>query len=1176
MITVRNSVSFFILLILQVVFCFTAIGQQATTQAPSLSTVIPPSPTAAALGKYGEIPVSLYTGVPNISIPLYEIQEGDIKLPISLSYHASGIKVEEVASNVGLGWSLNAGGVITRTVRGLPDDDIAGYLNKENAIMQYKYINGLLNSAEKLSYEKNVAYRRLDSEPDLFNFNVSAGITGQFFIQYIPNDPQNITEGKYQVFFTSHTDIKVEYQIQDNTKAIIAWIITSSQGAKFFFDKKERTIIEFTGTKSSPSIAISSWFLSNITSKSNNQVDIEYDDYIYEANQGLTYYWNYIYKVYPEGISCTSCQNKRNQSQSITTVYGQKIRRIISSTTSIIFNYTNNRQDMPHLITPNEKQQGEINSIDIINQEGTYIKKYNLDYIVTGKLLLKKLIEINKNNNKQLPYLFDYYSSVPLTEPSSLDYYNQDHWGYFNNNPWAYLKTLSPYIISEDGRSFDGAERSPDAERVKTGVLTKITYPTGGSTLFTYESNKYNGANIPQTMDACKLARDNANTSIGSSHKSHNDNGSLNNPEKKYLFTLNKSVYAYITLSVYTSTETQRASVYVRKVGNGESIIGVSCPKVRLGEPRCQETKALCLFFEEGEYEVNLLAKGSLGETEWAEAAFNLQYIDESLVTINTNKDYIGGGLRIKNIKDTDQTGTIREKNYSYTTKTSNNIEKSSGVLPSLPYYIRYEVISFSGAGCNGISGECLYITSLAHSQVALSAIQGSYVTYSEVTVEYDKNGKEVYYYTTPLDYPIEGDILEFPYPPPVYDTWRYGLLKEKQTYSSQNGTYRLIKKELNDYDFYYKSIMPLMKIIEHFPVFSSISNIYSAPYIIRSGNANLVKSTFYDYSLNNLNVSAAISQTVHTGYSDKFTMPILSNSKNSNQSKLNSLYSYVLDYTFSSTPPTQDWAKGIKLLQDKHIIVPVIEQLQVKEINGQNYVVAGQLVEYYADKPLQKAIWVLELDNPILESQFVKSTIDANNNFVYDSRYVKRIDFEQYDSKGNLLQQRKTGDVPTSYLWGYNQTLPVAQVVNAATNEVFYTSFETESLAGIQADASKAKTGSKYFIGSYQPAFTIPNNRKYVISYFREASAGNWKYIKEDYTPNYTIPTDTIDEVRIYPADAVMSTMTYTPLIGKTSETDANGITTYYEYDSFNRLYLIRDDKRNIVQKIDYKYYND
>src|SRR5438105_4637203 len=80
------------------------------------------SPTAAALAKYGDIPVSYYTGTPQISVPIYTVKSKTLQLPVSLSYHASGMKVQECAGWVGSGFALNAGGMITRTVNGAPDD----------------------------------------------------------------------------------------------------------------------------------------------------------------------------------------------------------------------------------------------------------------------------------------------------------------------------------------------------------------------------------------------------------------------------------------------------------------------------------------------------------------------------------------------------------------------------------------------------------------------------------------------------------------------------------------------------------------------------------------------------------------------------------------------------------------------------------------------------------------------------------------------------------------------------------------------------------------------------------------------------------------------------------------------------------------------------------------------
>src|SRR5688572_19544164 len=58
------------------------------------------------------MPVSEYTGIPNISIPLYQIEEDGIKIPLLLNYHAGGIRVSQEASWVGLGWDLAIGSIM--------------------------------------------------------------------------------------------------------------------------------------------------------------------------------------------------------------------------------------------------------------------------------------------------------------------------------------------------------------------------------------------------------------------------------------------------------------------------------------------------------------------------------------------------------------------------------------------------------------------------------------------------------------------------------------------------------------------------------------------------------------------------------------------------------------------------------------------------------------------------------------------------------------------------------------------------------------------------------------------------------------------------------------------------------------------------------------------------------
>src|SRR5687767_30361 len=113
--------------IVVLLFIFNETFSQLTL--PKMVDVAPLSPTTASLGKYGSYPVSLNTGLIDISIPIYEIKTPKLTVPIKLSYHASGIRVNDVSSWAGLGWSIIAGGSISRSVMGKIDDVTDGYLS---------------------------------------------------------------------------------------------------------------------------------------------------------------------------------------------------------------------------------------------------------------------------------------------------------------------------------------------------------------------------------------------------------------------------------------------------------------------------------------------------------------------------------------------------------------------------------------------------------------------------------------------------------------------------------------------------------------------------------------------------------------------------------------------------------------------------------------------------------------------------------------------------------------------------------------------------------------------------------------------------------------------------------------------------------------------------------------
>jgi hypothetical protein len=93
-----------------------------------LPAITPKSPTAAELAKYGSYPVSLYTGLPTIEIPIHQFKIGPVNVPVRLTYHASGLKVSDLGSWVGMGWSLQTGGMVSRSVQSRPDEQTNGVL----------------------------------------------------------------------------------------------------------------------------------------------------------------------------------------------------------------------------------------------------------------------------------------------------------------------------------------------------------------------------------------------------------------------------------------------------------------------------------------------------------------------------------------------------------------------------------------------------------------------------------------------------------------------------------------------------------------------------------------------------------------------------------------------------------------------------------------------------------------------------------------------------------------------------------------------------------------------------------------------------------------------------------------------------------------------------------------
>jgi YD repeat-containing protein len=1140
---------------------------------PTISSPMSVSPNAASLGKFGEIPVGYYTGIPSIGVPLYEINTGGLKLPISLDYHAGGVKVEDIASWVGIGWALNAGGVITRQVRGIPDDALGGYLQTYDSIT--KYINFTLGP-NAVNYIDSMAKGLADGQQDLFFYNFG-GASGKFIFD---------SSGAVLTIPSSRNKIEFGHFLGKDQ----VFKITDLVGEQYFFASKETTTYGYSvNNVLSPTayIATSSWYLTQINNALNTD-SITFSYGLVSSNiQTLGIQTRYI----ENSIDNTCGARTDDRGTGSNEVSGLRLTAIHFKNGSITF--TPSAQTRKDLTS-----ERSLSSIVIQNTDGDFYKKYTF----YQSYPLPALGDTSDPNNRRLfldslsfsdgatvlgTYRFSYIT--PNILPSRMSYW-QDLWGYYNGEPNSDLipTTIIPSSIFGTDHVFSGADRSVHFNNAEAGTLSSIVYPTGGRTEFEYESNAVNNLSVNQSVV------------VGSG---------------QFIFYPTGDAPRTVDSSFELTDDYQGQGgvpmtwTYNAIPGCGSLLIR-GCPVTILSDTTgdiatITGNSTSGIFVHKGPVTVKLDIRSVTDTSILQNYTLTLHWQKTSNSVDSLLMDAPVGGLRVKKITNyTTDTGVASIKQYTYNLPDS--IHHSSGIILSYPSFIG-NMTTVTLDPDDGLDHTCQFITISSTPNATLLADQGSYVTYKYVREMLGLNGefgRNDYQFTAADQYP---DIISasFPFPPGVSVDWERGKpVHEKNfRYNSVSGQYELIKEAIHKYapqvTSEYVSLKAGTTTIRNDGSTPSLSDYAIGQYATEAGWSPLINDTIRLYDQNDL--TKYVQTTTSYTYNDAHFQPVTITSTNSKGETQIVQNKYPLDYT--GLTATDNFTSGIRNLQNKNLVTPVIEKYtQLQNADGSNTrTMGGVLTSYRPDKPLPDTIWSTEFAGP--STSFTATSVSGGG-ITRDGAYKPQVALLKYDPVGNIQEQQKKVDHKLTYLWDYQSSYPIAEVVDADSASIAYTSFEADgtgnwTVGSGSLDTTAGITGShSYVLSSDISKSGLNSATTYIVSYWTENSfpfsisgtisgypikgktvsfnGHSWTLYVHKVTGQTTVTiggSGHIDELRLYPVTAQMTTYTYSPLVGMTSQCDPGNRITYYEYDGLGRLKRVRDQDYNILKSMEYQY---
>ncbi|MEM7035456.1 MAG: DUF6443 domain-containing protein, partial [Bacteroidota bacterium] len=1215
-----------------------AIGysQQQSSEPPTLANVqMAPSPDAAALAEFSQIPVSLYTGIPQIVVPIWTLQGRECSLPISIAYHSGGIHVDQVASRVGLGWTLNAGGAITRTVHGRPDEMIGGWMQWDEVPFSYNLVGPItaqyyINNPVEVTKFEQIADGLLSAQPDAFSINYPGG-SFRFFLD---NDG-HVHTIPYR---------KIKFEIDWQTKT---WTVTDIDGKIYTFGGSAiETTMHNSDCGAVPSMAApTAWYLTKIEGPNGDEINFNYQ------NEGLvqTPQPDYVTKFNPQ-IPGYDCSGKPPIICQTNTFHNTiRLESISAATGSVHFNYTTqDRTDLPG--------SKALERIEIRDRHNNVRKYFDLaQNYWSQRLMLDGLSEHGDINTRKPAYQFSYDKASNLPAMGS---FSRDHWGFFNGKPNS---ELVPRTEVSSCTFVGSADRTPDFTYGKSGILKSITYPAGGSTHFDYEPHdQWAGPTNFPTQAASESTQATCANSPNCTA-----NGNVASQSKAFTLDFNQCV----TIGLNHSNNLQNVGECQAKTEiwtqSGNLIVSYDC----------NDGPTENLWLSAGDY-IMTSSVSLYGDFASASVQFDK---NQSAPLLNEEV----GGLRIARITDKDGFDPANDMVREFEYRMENDPQRSSGILVWEPFYLTTtEEAVWAGPGHNpgtnlynpgygqnpnlgqGVYIYCTQYGVSSNNHAGSASTQGSHIGYREVTTKIGaggSNGKIVSRFTSVADFPDPSP--GFPHGPTTSWDHRRGLPTSETMYDA-NG--KKVSESATNYTY---STENKTEAFAHSAAWKRrhpeqtgyvSTTLFHQPYRVISEWVYADESINRTYDENG--VDFVETRTTYEYDQPTHAQLTAQKSTDSQARELITRYRYPADFTAGTGP----YARAVnKLANGKFMHAIPVEQTISQKRPGQTEEVLTSYLwlfkEFKTDHPLPEELLFLELDQPIPANQFQQASI--NQNFQYDNRYAFRESVEKVNDYGRVMQILQKDGIRASFKWGYDQTAPVAKVLNGTTADLNNDLDASTAFAGFESgmetngnpdeDFWIFQTGNDHTVTAHTGDFgrqiapgtqvfgptreILPDeqNTSYIFSAWVNtpsnyaggslvihskdgsgnggiwppnniynsyvsvpipATNGQWERVEAtldlgklrqqaNIAPGqnlriraYVRNSDpgnklTVDDLRLQPAGARMNTNTIDLISGPTSASDVNDFAAYFRYDPLLRLEMVRDRDGNIVRKVQYDY---